>query len=81
MTVRVEVRLHAGLMRYAPDPSGKGVYVREFADDACVRDVLTSFGLPTERRIIVGLDGESASFDTPLRDGVRLDLVPPIAGG
>jgi sulfur carrier protein ThiS len=81
MTVRVEVHLHAGLLRYAPDPAGKGAYVREFADDARVSDVLTSFGVPTERRIIVGLDGESASLDTVLHDGARLDLVPPIAGG
>jgi sulfur carrier protein ThiS len=81
MTVRVEVHLHAGLLRYAPDSSGNGTYLREFADDARVSDVLVSFGLPKERRIIVGLDGESASVDTPLRDGARLDLVPPIAGG
>ena len=81
MTVRVEVRLHAGLLRYAPDRSGNGTYVREFADDARVSDVLASFGLPTGRRIIVGLDGESATADAPLHDGARLDLVPPIAGG
>ena len=81
MTVRVEVHLHAGLLRYAPDPSGHGVYSREFEDDARVSDVLARFGLPTERRIIVGIDGESATADTPLRDGARIDLVPPIAGG
>jgi molybdopterin converting factor small subunit len=81
MTLRVEVHLHAGLLRYAPEPSARGAYVREFADDARVRDVLASFKLPTERRIIIGIDGESATADTPLRDGARVDLVPPIAGG
>jgi sulfur carrier protein ThiS len=81
MTVRVVVQLHAGLLRYAPEPSGRGTYVREFADDACVSDVLASFGLPPERRIIIGIDGESASVDARLHDGARIDLVPPIAGG
>ena len=80
MTIRVLVHLHAGLLRFAPDP-GRGPFGREFPDGARVADVLASFALPADRRVIVGMDGESASVDDLLRDGARIDLVPPIAGG
>jgi sulfur carrier protein ThiS len=79
--IRVEVRLHAGLLRFAPDQSSCGIYQREFADGALLKDLLASFGFPVDRRIIIGVDGQSASADDPLRDGSRIDLVPPIAGG
>jgi hypothetical protein len=79
MTLRVEVHLHAGLLRYAPDSSG--AYVREYSEGTRVSDVLIGFGLPTDRRIIIGIDGESATTDALLHDGARIDLVPPIAGG
>ncbi len=80
MPIRVEVHLHAGLLRFAPEPQ-RGAYQREFPDGARVADVLASFALPADRRVIVGVDGQSASLDEPLRDGARIDLVPPIAGG
>lgn len=80
MTVRVEVHLHAGLMRFAPERH-RGSYEREYPDGAVVADVLASFTLPADRRVIVGMDGQAAPLDTPLRHGARIDLVPPIAGG
>jgi sulfur carrier protein ThiS len=80
MTIRVMVHLHAGLLRFAPEP-GRGPFGREFPDGARVADVLTSFALPADRRVIVGVDGHSAGLDDVLQDGARIDLVPPIAGG
>jgi sulfur carrier protein ThiS len=80
MSVRVEVHLHAGLVRFAPEPA-RASYKREFPDGARVADVLASFDLPAERRVIVGVDGEAAKPEDVLRDGSRIDLVPPIAGG
>ena len=80
MTIRVEVHLHAGLVRFAPE-AGRGSYEREFADGARVRDVLASFALPADRRVIVGMDGQAAQMDALLHPGARIDIVPPIAGG
>ena len=59
----------------------RGSVTREFPDDARVGDVLASFGFPADRQVIVGVDGQTASLDDPLRDGARIDLVPPITGG
>ncbi|HEY3059467.1 MAG TPA: MoaD/ThiS family protein [Chloroflexota bacterium] len=80
MTIQVEIHLHAGLQRFAPE-AGRGQYAREFPDGARVSDVLASFGLPPDRRVIVGVNGEQAGADDPVPHGARIDLVPPIAGG
>ena len=80
MTIHVEVHLHAGLLRFAPE-QGRAKYGRDFPDEARVADVLASFGLAADRQIIVGMDGATAGLSDPLRDGARIDLVPPIAGG
>jgi sulfur carrier protein ThiS len=80
MTVHIEVHVHGGLLRHAPELT-RGVVNQEYPDDAHVADVLASFGFPVEQRIIVGVDGQSARPGDLLRDGARVDLVPPIAGG
>ena len=38
-------------------------------------------GIPDENEITVGLDGELAARDTPLRDGAELMLLSPMEGG
>lgn len=38
------------------------------------------FSLPIDR-LRVAIDGEFASWETPLRDGAKLALIPPVAGG
>jgi sulfur carrier protein ThiS len=80
MTVHVEVHLHAGLLRFVPDLT-RGIVTQEFPDGARIADVLAGFGFPADRQIIVGVDGQTARSDDLLRDGARIDLVPPIAGG
>jgi sulfur carrier protein ThiS len=57
------------------------LYEREFPDGARVSDLLASFDLPPNRRIIVGMNGQAASPEDALQPGARIDLVPPIAGG
>lgn len=38
------------------------------------------FSLPVDR-LRVAIDGEFASWDAPLRNGAKLALIPPVAGG
>jgi sulfur carrier protein ThiS len=78
--IRVTVRLHAQLARFAPQAE-HGVVALDLPPGSVVRDVLGRFALPTTRRIIVGLNGASAAEDTVLRGGDRLDLVTPMSGG
>jgi sulfur carrier protein ThiS len=77
MMLRVEVHLHGGLLRYAP----RGAVQREYPAGTRVADLLASFDFPAERRVIVGVNGQTAKLDDILPDGARIDLVPPISGG
>ena len=79
-TLRVEIHLHGGLLRYVPD-APRGILWRELPEGARVSDIVASFEFLKEGSVIVGVDGQSARLDDPVRDGARIDLVPPIAGG
>jgi sulfur carrier protein ThiS len=78
--LNVEVHLHGALERYVTD-ARRGVVWREVPTGARVIDVLASFDLPAERRVIVGVNGQAAGLDDTVPEGARIDLVPPISGG
>jgi len=77
--MQVEVHLHAELARLAPNQ--RGVLTLDVRDGARVADLLEQLALGTQRRIIVGLNGEAARLDQELSDGARIDLLTPMAGG
>jgi sulfur carrier protein ThiS len=77
--MRVEVHLHAELARLAPDR--RGILTVELPDGARVSDLLERLPLSPERRIIIGLNGESVRLEHELVDGARIDLLTPMAGG
>lgn len=79
--VRVQVRYFAVLREEAgraeepvqtAAPTAGDLY-REVARDH-------GFSLPVER-VKVAVDGEFASWELPLRDGMQLAFIPPVAGG
>ena len=77
--MQVEVHLHAELVRLAPDK--RGVLTLDVPAGAHVADLLEQLALDTQRRIIVGVNGEAARLDQELTAGARVDLLTPIAGG
>ena len=77
--MQVEVHLHAELARLAPDK--RGVLMLDVPNGAHVADLLEQLALGTQRRIIVGVNGEAARLDQELVDGARIDLLTPMAGG
>ena len=77
--MQVEVHLHAELARLAPDT--RGILTLDLPEGAHVADVLEQLSLDAQRRIIVGLNGQSAALDHELVDGARIDLLTPMAGG
>src|SRR5262249_19976873 len=79
--MQVEVHLHAELVRLAPDH--RGVLTLDLPDGAHVADLLEhlSLGADTQRRVIVGLNGEAAGLDHELVDGARIDVLTAMVGG
>jgi sulfur carrier protein ThiS len=79
--MNVDVALFAYLAQYQPDGQG-GRSARSFdlAEGTRVCDVITQLGLPDELRVVF-VNGRAVSEDTPLSDGDRLAIFPPVAGG
>jgi sulfur carrier protein ThiS len=78
--IRVTVTFFADLRRYLPR-GANGPQTYNLAGPSTVADLLATIGIPEESEITVGLDGELAARDTPLRDGAELMLLSPMEGG
>lgn len=76
----MEVHLHGELARYAPS-AARGTLRVDLATPARVADVLQRFALPRDRSVIIGVGGATATVETALVDGARVDLLTPMAGG
>jgi sulfur carrier protein ThiS len=77
--MRVAVRFHAELVRYAPD--GAARTVASLPHRARVADLLAAYPALAQRRLVVGVNGELATPETELREGDRVDLLTPMSGG
>ncbi len=78
--IRVTVTFFADLRRYLPG-GVDGPQTYALSAPSTVADLLAVIGIPDESEITVGLDGELAERDTPLRDGAELMLLSPMEGG
>jgi sulfur-carrier protein len=82
--VRIELALYASLQGYLPEgphgSSGKRSRIVDLPDGITVGEVASRLGLPDQPRVSF-VDGRGVTDDVPLRDGVRLAIFPPVAGG
>lgn len=79
--MKVDVALFAYLADYQPDGEG-GRHARAFdlAEGAHISDVIAQLRLPDQPRIVF-VNNRHAPESAELRDGDRLAIFPPIAGG
>jgi len=79
--MKVDVVLFAHLASFQPDGQG-GRHSRGFdlAEGTTIADVIASIGLPDQPRVIF-VNNRHADEATVLRDGDRLAIFPPVAGG
>jgi molybdopterin converting factor small subunit len=82
--VRIELALYASLQEFLPEgpegSSGKRSRIVDLPDGITVGEVASRLGLPKQPRVSF-LDGRGVTDDAPLRDGGRLAIFPPVAGG
>jgi sulfur carrier protein ThiS len=74
--MEISIRSTSTLSELVP-PSGK----LEIRDSATVDDVFRELGIDGDLVMLIVVDGELADVDSRLRDGARLELIPPISGG
>jgi molybdopterin converting factor small subunit len=81
--LRIELALFASLEPYLPEGdvgSGRRTRMMDLPDGTTVGEVVARLGLPDDPRVSF-IDGRGVDDSTPLREGVRLAIFPPVAGG
>jgi len=79
--MQVDVVLFAHFSGFQPDGKG-GRHARAFelAEGTTIADVIAMIGLPDEPRVIF-VNSRHAPEERELRQGDRLAIFPPVAGG
>jgi molybdopterin converting factor small subunit len=77
--MRVAVRFHAELARFAPE--GAARTFASLSEASRVTDLLAMYPALAQRRIVIGVNGQLASADAELHDGDAVDLLTQMSGG
>jgi sulfur-carrier protein len=80
--LKVELKLCASLAKYAPEtPGSQGTVVIELPEGKTVGEMLKGLKVPLESVKLVFLNGVHSDMNQPLREGDRVGVFPPVAGG
>ena len=77
--MKVRVELQAYLEQYSPN--GQDLFDYEIPDDARVLDLVTKLGIPGDLASIIIVGNTNADPSHELKEGDRVTLIPPLAGG
>ena len=78
--MKIELRLYASLSRYMPE-QWRGSPTVEVEEGVTANALLESMKVPLEAVKVIFLNGVHARGDEVLRDGDRVGVFPPVAGG
>jgi len=78
--IAITVTFFADLRRFIPR-GADGPQRYTIHEGAAVADLLAAIGIEPDAEVTVAVDGELASRDTLLRDGVEVMLLNPMEGG
>jgi sulfur-carrier protein len=80
--VKLELRLCASLAKYAPDTPGRqGTILIEIPEGKTIGEMLEGLRVPLESVKLVFLNGIHSDMNQPLKEGDRVGVFPPVAGG
>ena len=79
--MKIELYFYASLARYMPDASGERSCVMEIKQGITVGELLDDLNVPDDAIKLIFLNGLHAKGDEILKDGDRVGVFPPVAGG
>ncbi len=80
--MNIELNLYASLARYLPRETGAPRnQIRDVAEGTTIRELLLHLRVPMVRVKLLFLNGLHAHGDEVLKDGDRVGVFPPVAGG
>lgn len=77
--MKVKVELQAYLEQYSPN--GQDTFDYEVPDGSRVRDLVVKLGMPADLASIIIVSDTNADPAQELKEGDRVILIPPLAGG
>ena len=77
--MKVKVELQAYLEQYFPN--GNDIFDYEVPDGARVLDLVTKLGIPGDLASVIIVSDQNTDPSYALKDGDRVILIPPLAGG
>ena len=80
--MKIQLNLFASLTHYLPDPKGSGFSnLVDVETGTTIEVLLDRLKIPREQPKIIFLNGLHAGETTVLKEGDRLGIFPPLAGG
>ena len=80
--MKIELNLYASLRGYLPPASqGEAKDPTETREGCTIRELLAQLGVPADAVKIIFLNGVRARGDEKLKEGDRVGVFPPVAGG
>lgn len=79
--MKIELRLYASLSRYMPAEKGVAPETMEVAEGSTIQALLKDLGVPLDMVKVIFLNGIHARGDEGLKNGDRVGVFPPVAGG
>jgi molybdopterin converting factor small subunit len=80
--MKVQVKLYASLGKYMPqDVVKRGLDYLEVGEGTTIKALLENIKVPLETVKLIFVNGVHAKYDEVLKDGDRLGVFPPVAGG
>ncbi len=76
-TMQIQLKLFATLRALTPDNADS----YPIAPGTTVGDIVTQLSIPAKDAKLIFINGVRKSLDTPLADGDRLGIFPPVGGG
>jgi molybdopterin converting factor small subunit len=80
--MKIQLILFASLARFLPNPEGAGFpKLVEIEEGTTIEGLLNRLKIPQKQSKIIFLNGIHAEGTTVLKEGDRLGIFPPLAGG
>ncbi|MCS6910117.1 MAG: MoaD/ThiS family protein [Anaerolineales bacterium] len=79
--MKVYVKLYALLRQHHPGPDRSVPLEVELPPGATVADLIPRLNLPAKLVRNAFINSQTATLTTPLQDGDRVNLFPPVVGG
>lgn len=79
--MKINVELQSYLDQYSPNGDDARTFSYDLPDEATVHDLIRKLHIPAELASVIIVSDEPTDDTRALKDGDRVTLIPPIAGG